>query len=170
MWEVRCMLFKWLNLNRKSFDWSKYMLFLERFPLPKPNIRQNLWVKNGYWLYSVKIMWGPCSVAPVVFNFHFVWSYRTDDVVEGNISSKQGKRKTNLFLKLKIPSINFTKLVNGIIWASVYYDFISLPSNARMSNIWFWWNGPKSYLRSHKVTFVVLWSEKRQVSLIRTPE
>jgi hypothetical protein len=42
--EVCCMLFKWLNLRsqRKSFDWSKYMLFLERFPLPKPNIRQNL--------------------------------------------------------------------------------------------------------------------------------
>ena len=38
--EVRRMLFKWLNRRsqRKSFDWSKYVLFLERFPLPKPKI------------------------------------------------------------------------------------------------------------------------------------
>jgi hypothetical protein len=40
MKEVRRMLFKWLNRRSqgKSFDWSKYVLFLERFPLPRPKI------------------------------------------------------------------------------------------------------------------------------------
>ena len=44
MEEVRKMLFKWLNKRsqKKSFDWHKYVLFLRRFPLPKPKIYINI--------------------------------------------------------------------------------------------------------------------------------
>jgi len=45
MKEVRSMLFKWLNRRsqRKSFDWPKYVLFLKRFPLPRPKIYVNVY-------------------------------------------------------------------------------------------------------------------------------
>lgn len=38
--EVERLLFKWLNRRsqRKSFNWSKFQKFLEKFPLPRPRI------------------------------------------------------------------------------------------------------------------------------------
>ncbi len=39
-YEVEKLLFKWLNRRsqRKSFDWSKFQKFLDKFPLPRPRI------------------------------------------------------------------------------------------------------------------------------------
>lgn len=43
--KVERMLFKWLNKRsqRKSFHWDKYMLFLGRFPMPRPGIFVNIY-------------------------------------------------------------------------------------------------------------------------------
>jgi hypothetical protein len=44
-YETRRLLFKWLNRRsqRKSFDWDKFVLFLARYPLPKPRIYVNIY-------------------------------------------------------------------------------------------------------------------------------
>jgi len=38
--EVRKLIFKWLNRRsqKRSFNWSKYSLFLKKYPLPKAKI------------------------------------------------------------------------------------------------------------------------------------
>lgn len=38
-------LYKWLNRRsqRKSFDWKKFNLFLNKYPLPKPRIYHNIY-------------------------------------------------------------------------------------------------------------------------------
>lgn len=48
--EVEKLLFKWLNRRsqRKSFDWSKFKKFLDKFPLPRPRIYVNIYeLKRG---------------------------------------------------------------------------------------------------------------------------
>jgi len=43
-------LFKWLNRRsqRKSFNWDRFLKYLERFPLPRPHISHNLYVNRSY--------------------------------------------------------------------------------------------------------------------------
>ncbi|MDL1977912.1 MAG: group II intron reverse transcriptase/maturase [Deltaproteobacteria bacterium] len=43
-YEVRCLLFKWLNRRGKRgcMSWDKFNLFLKKFPLPQPRITANL--------------------------------------------------------------------------------------------------------------------------------
>ena len=43
-YEIRCLLFKWLNRRGKRgcMDWEKFNLFLKKFPLPRPRIMVNL--------------------------------------------------------------------------------------------------------------------------------
>ncbi|WP_367760528.1 hypothetical protein [Ammoniphilus sp. 3BR4] len=42
--ETRNILYKWLNRRsqRKSFDWNKFLLFLRKFPLPRPRVFVNI--------------------------------------------------------------------------------------------------------------------------------
>lgn len=42
--EVRSLIFKWLNRRsqKKSFDWSKFAMFLKKYPLPKAKIKVNI--------------------------------------------------------------------------------------------------------------------------------
>ncbi|TYS40586.1 group II intron reverse transcriptase/maturase, partial [Bacillus infantis] len=42
---IRKLLFKWMNRRsqRKSFSWEKFKLFLEKYPLPKPRIKVNIY-------------------------------------------------------------------------------------------------------------------------------
>jgi RNA-directed DNA polymerase len=42
---VRGLLFKWMNRRsqRKSFNWDKFLLFMKKFPLPKPNVKVNIY-------------------------------------------------------------------------------------------------------------------------------
>ena len=44
VYEVRCLLFKWLNRRGKRgcMNWEKFNLFLNKFPLPRPRIMVNL--------------------------------------------------------------------------------------------------------------------------------
>lgn len=44
-YEAKRILFKWLNRRsqRKSFDWDKFKLFLNKYPLPKPKIYVNIY-------------------------------------------------------------------------------------------------------------------------------
>jgi len=44
-YEAKRILFKWLNRRsqRKSFDWEKFRLFLNKYPLPKPKIYVNIY-------------------------------------------------------------------------------------------------------------------------------
>lgn len=53
--EVRRLIFKWLNRRsqRKSFNWNKFILFMRKYPLPKPKIHVDLFrkkVENCYEL------------------------------------------------------------------------------------------------------------------------
>ena len=43
-YEVRCLLFKWLNRRgkRECMNWEKFNLFLKKYPLPRPCIMVNL--------------------------------------------------------------------------------------------------------------------------------
>ncbi|MEA2109435.1 MAG: group II intron maturase-specific domain-containing protein, partial [Pseudomonadota bacterium] len=43
-YEVRCLLFKWLNRRgkRRCMSWEKFSLLLKKFPLPQPRIMVNL--------------------------------------------------------------------------------------------------------------------------------
>ena len=43
-YEVRCLLFKWLNRRGKRgcMSWDKFNLLLKKFPLPQPRITVNL--------------------------------------------------------------------------------------------------------------------------------
>ena len=43
-YEIRCLLFKWLNRRGKRgcMNWGKFNLFLKKFPLPRPRIKVNL--------------------------------------------------------------------------------------------------------------------------------
>jgi len=43
-YEIRCLLFKWLNRRGKRgcMNWEKFNLFLKKFPLPRPRIKVNL--------------------------------------------------------------------------------------------------------------------------------
>jgi RNA-directed DNA polymerase len=47
-YQVWKMLYKWLNRRsqRKSFGWEKYTLFLEKFPIPEPRIRINIYQRT----------------------------------------------------------------------------------------------------------------------------
>ena len=42
--ECKKLIFKWLNRRsqRRSFGWEKFLLFLERYPLPRPRIKVNM--------------------------------------------------------------------------------------------------------------------------------
>jgi group II intron reverse transcriptase/maturase len=42
--EVRSLIYKWLNRRsqKKSFDWSKFVLFLKKYPLPKAKVKVNI--------------------------------------------------------------------------------------------------------------------------------
>ncbi len=42
--ETRNIMFKWLNRRsqRKSFDWDKFLLFINKFPLPRPRVYVNI--------------------------------------------------------------------------------------------------------------------------------
>lgn len=43
--QIKRLLFKWMNRRsqRKSFSWDKYKLFLKKYPLPRPNIKVNIY-------------------------------------------------------------------------------------------------------------------------------
>lgn len=43
--KVRSLLFKWMNRRsqRKSFDWDKFVLFMKKFPLPKPKVKVSIY-------------------------------------------------------------------------------------------------------------------------------
>ena len=43
--KVRSLLFKWMNRRsqRKSFNWSKFILFMKKFPLPKPRVKVSIY-------------------------------------------------------------------------------------------------------------------------------
>jgi len=51
---VRTLIFKWLNRRsqRRSFDWGRFILFMKKYPLPKPMIKVNLFE------YGVGISYG----------------------------------------------------------------------------------------------------------------
>lgn len=44
--EVRTLIYKWLNRRsqKRSFDWSKFILFMRKYPLTKPKTKVNLFV------------------------------------------------------------------------------------------------------------------------------
>jgi len=48
--ETRRHLFKWMNRRsqRRSFNWERFLQYLERFTLPKPRIYRNLYVNRSY--------------------------------------------------------------------------------------------------------------------------
>ncbi|WP_367949327.1 group II intron maturase-specific domain-containing protein [Bacillus sp. FJAT-29790] len=43
--KIENLLFKWLNRRsqRKSFTWDKFILFLDKYPLPSPRIKVNIY-------------------------------------------------------------------------------------------------------------------------------
>ncbi|WP_246451971.1 group II intron maturase-specific domain-containing protein [Alkalicella caledoniensis] len=43
--KVRSLLFKWMNRRsqRKSFNWDKFILFVRKFPLPKPSMKVSIY-------------------------------------------------------------------------------------------------------------------------------
>ncbi|WP_205739171.1 group II intron maturase-specific domain-containing protein [Halocella sp. SP3-1] len=43
--EVQKLVYKWLNRRsqKKSFDWEKFEIFLEKYPIVKPRIKVNLY-------------------------------------------------------------------------------------------------------------------------------
>jgi RNA-directed DNA polymerase len=43
--KIQYLLFKWLNRRsqRKSFTWDKYRLFLDKYPLPSPKVKVNIY-------------------------------------------------------------------------------------------------------------------------------
>ena len=43
--KIQYLLFKWLNRRsqRKSFTWDKYRLFLDKYPLPLPRVKVNIY-------------------------------------------------------------------------------------------------------------------------------
>ena len=43
--KIEYLLFKWLNRRsqRKSFTWDKFRLFLDKYPLPSPRIKVNIY-------------------------------------------------------------------------------------------------------------------------------
>lgn len=43
--KVRSLLFKWMNRRsqRKSFNWDKFILFMRKFPLPKPSVKVSIY-------------------------------------------------------------------------------------------------------------------------------
>lgn len=43
--QVRRLLFKWMNRRsqRKSFSWDKFILFLQKYPLPQPKVKVNIY-------------------------------------------------------------------------------------------------------------------------------
>ncbi|KOP84118.1 hypothetical protein AMS60_00275 [Bacillus sp. FJAT-21945] len=43
--KIENLLFKWLNRRsqRKSFTWDKFRLFLDKYPLPSPRIKVNIY-------------------------------------------------------------------------------------------------------------------------------
>ncbi|KQL18363.1 hypothetical protein AN957_07105 [Cytobacillus solani] len=43
--KIEGLLFKWLNRRsqRKSFTWDKFRLFLDKYPLPSPKIKVNIY-------------------------------------------------------------------------------------------------------------------------------
>lgn len=47
--KIEYLLFKWLNRRsqRKSFTWDKFRLFLNKYPLPSPRIRVNIYDLRG---------------------------------------------------------------------------------------------------------------------------
>lgn len=51
--EIIKQLFKWMNRRsqRKSFTWEKFNLFLEKFPLPKPKVKVNIYDLRGHISY-----------------------------------------------------------------------------------------------------------------------
>jgi len=53
--EVRSLIFKWLNRRsqRRSFNWSKFILFMRKYPLPKPKIHVNLFREKGEHCYNL---------------------------------------------------------------------------------------------------------------------
>ena len=52
--EVKKLVFKWLNRRsqRRSYTWGEYEKMLERFPLPKPRIRVNLYYSRCKGLFG----------------------------------------------------------------------------------------------------------------------
>lgn len=43
--EVKRLLFKWMNRRsqRKSFNWEQFVLFMKKFPLPRPSVKVNIY-------------------------------------------------------------------------------------------------------------------------------
>jgi len=43
--KIRSLLFKWMNRRsqHKSFNWDKFVLFMKKFPLPKPRVKVNIY-------------------------------------------------------------------------------------------------------------------------------
>lgn len=43
--KVRGLLFKWMNRRsqKKSFNWKKFVLFLKKFPLPRPKVKVSIY-------------------------------------------------------------------------------------------------------------------------------
>lgn len=53
--EVRSLIYKWLNRRsqRKSFNWSKFILFMRKYPLPKPKTYVNLFKVKDKTCYNL---------------------------------------------------------------------------------------------------------------------
>src|SRR5690625_1110824 len=51
--EVTEQFFKWMNRRsqRKSFTWEKFRLFLNKFPLPKPTVKVNVYKLRNHISY-----------------------------------------------------------------------------------------------------------------------
>jgi RNA-directed DNA polymerase len=54
-YEVTRMIFKWLNRRsqRKSFEWDKFELFLNKYPLPEPRIKVNIYERRPNLKYAL---------------------------------------------------------------------------------------------------------------------
>ncbi|GAA0432148.1 group II intron reverse transcriptase/maturase [Lentibacillus halophilus] len=50
---IRALLFKWLNRRsqKKSFTWEKFVLFLKKFPLPRPTVKVNIYQLRDHISY-----------------------------------------------------------------------------------------------------------------------
>ncbi|WP_343752481.1 group II intron maturase-specific domain-containing protein [Lentibacillus halophilus] len=50
---IRTLLFKWLNRRsqKKSFTWEKFVLFLKKFPLPRPTVKVNIYQLRDHISY-----------------------------------------------------------------------------------------------------------------------
>lgn len=50
---IRKLLYKWLNRRsqKKSFNWKKYLLFLKKFPLPRPTVKVNIYELRNHITY-----------------------------------------------------------------------------------------------------------------------